>query len=204
VSKKKELKIAGAEIEHPAPVPRAEAAAQVPEGGGPPPLVAQPLRLSVDVQNPTDKPLHVWATRRHYEYNPETRVLSVYLTDDIPPPPPGIEIVSNHPRTPHTVEVNPGGSATVQVPVPSVYRRRVPGEGLGQHFVEERIEQVDRVELHIQASPEPVKYSPGEHPEEHRKRMKAQGQVVHTTVTPTEKRTEPYKEKEDPHKDKEQ
>ena len=206
MSKKKELKIASAEIERPTPVPRPEAAARVQEEGGPPPVVAEPLRLSVDVQNPTDKPLHVWATRRAYEYDPETHVLTVYLTDNVPEPPPGIEIVSNHPRTPHTVEVAPGGSATVQVQVPSVIRRRVPGEGLGMHFVEERITDVERVELHVQASTEPVTYSPGEKPAEHRQRMKAQGQVVRTTVTPTEKKAkgEPYKPKEEPHKDKEQ
>ena len=145
-----------------------------------------PLKLSLAVQNPTSQPLHVWGSWRSYEYDAESRVLTVYMTEHTPPLPPGITMISNHPRTPRQVMVPANGEATVTITVPASIRRRVPGAGLGMNFVEEPIGAVDCVEMHIQSSNEPVEPAkPGESPDLHRERLRQSGDVVRTTITPT-------------------
>jgi hypothetical protein len=184
--KQQQLKITGAEIRR--PTPSAEAKEQVEptaQAGAAPPPPPERLQLSVAVENPTDKPLHVWASRSAYEYDPATRVLSLYLTENTPEPPPGIQIISQHPRTPAQVVVPPGGQANVNIPVPNIIRRRVPGEGLGMHFVEEPIGPIDHVELHLQVASEPIPDLAKETPAEHRKRLQAHGNVIRTRITPT-------------------
>jgi hypothetical protein len=172
----KQLKIMGATIQRPAPVYEAEAARGVQEQ----------LRLAVEVENPSDKPLHVWASRRAYDYDATTHVLTLYLTEHTPELPPGITIISNHPRTPVQVEVGAKSRATLDVAVPTIIRRRVPGEGLGMSFVEEPIGPIDRVDLHIQSASERVEYLVGESPAEYRARLRTHGDVVQATITPTE------------------
>lgn len=180
---KKQLKIISAKINQQKPAPEAlKARAEAPDVLPP---VPERRELSVAVENPSDRPLHVWASRRGYDYDPATQVLTVYLTDQTPPPPPGIEMISNHPRSPRQVVVPPGSQATVNVAVPSLIRRRVPGEGLGMSFVEEPIGPIAKVDLHIQFDNEPIQSRPGESPQEHRKRLDEQGQVVRATITPT-------------------
>jgi hypothetical protein len=174
----KQLKIMGAAIQRPTPVPEAEAVRGVQEQ----------LRLAVEVENPSDEPLYVWASRRAYDYDATTHVLTLYLTEHTPELPPGIKMISDHPRTPIQVEVGANSRATMDVPVPAVIRRRVPGEGLGMSFVEEPIGQIDRVDLHIQSASEPVEYRVEESPSEHRKRLRAHGDVVQATVKPTEQK----------------
>lgn len=171
----KPLKIVGTEIRRPPPAAKAETAYGVQER----------LHLSVQVDNPTDKPLHVWSSRRAYDYDAATHVLSIYLTEHTPPLPPGIRMISDHPRTPTLVLVNAKSRGTLDVPVPLTIRRRVPGEGLGMHFVEEPIGQIDKVDLHIQYATEPLQDRPKEDPTEHHKRLQAHGQVVQATITPT-------------------
>lgn len=173
----KALKILSAQIRR--PVPAAEAKAARP--------AEQQLHLAVEVENPGDTPLYVWASRRAYDYDPSTHVLTLYLTEHTPPPPPGIQIISNHPRTPNLEVVKAKGRTTLDVPVPAFIRRRVPGKGLGMSFVEEPIGKIDRVDLHIQVSNEPVEDIENESPAEHRKRL-ALGSVVQATVSPTEKK----------------
>jgi hypothetical protein len=180
---KKQLKIISAKINQ--PTPAAEARKARPEAPAVPPPVPERMQLSVAVENPSDRPLHVWASRSAYDYDPDTQVLTVYLTEQTPPPPPGIEMISNHPRSPAQVVVPPGSQAIVNVPVPSVFRRRVPGEGLGMRFVEEPIGPIARVDLHVQYANEPIQPRAGESPEQHRKRLDEHGQVVRATITPT-------------------
>jgi hypothetical protein len=184
---KKQLKILSAKITRPT---HASASAALKPGVEAPDVVPTPvperMQLSVAVENPTDKPLHVWASRRAYDYDPATQVLTLFLTEQTPPPPPGIEMISNHPRSPAQVVVPPGSQATVNVAVPSIIRRRVQGaQGLGMQFVEEPIGPVARVDLHVQVDNEPIQYRVGESPEEHRKRLNERGQVVRATITPT-------------------
>lgn len=176
----KGLKIMSAEIRRSTPMPQAEAASGVQEG----------RHLAVEVENPSDVPLHVWASNRAYEYDPTTHVLTLYLTEHTPELPPGITIISNHPRIPMQVEVNPKGRATLDLPVPAIIRRRVPGEGRGMSFVEEPIGLIDRVELHIQSASEPIEYLGKESSAEHHERLRAHGDVVRATITPTETKEE--------------
>jgi hypothetical protein len=173
-----QLKIVGTVIQRPTAVSEAETARGVQEL----------LHLSIEVENPSDKPLHVWASRRAYDYDASSHVLSIYLTEHTPDPPPGIKMISDHPRTPVQVVVNAKSRARIKVPVPAIIRRRVPGEGLGMAFVEEPIEQIERVDLHIQYATEPIQSGDQESPAEHRKRLKAHGKVVKTTITPTERK----------------
>ena len=60
----------------------------------------EPIQLSMEVQNPGDSSLFVWTSRRAYDYDASTHVLTLYLTEQTPPLPPGIVMISNHPRTP--------------------------------------------------------------------------------------------------------
>jgi hypothetical protein len=140
----------------------------------------------VTVENPGDAPLYVWASRRHYEYDPDTKVLTLWLTEHVPPPPPGIRMISDHPRTPAQVEVGPQSRAIIDVPVPHVIRRRVPGGGgLGMSFAEERIGQIDRVDLHVQYADSPLPMPDGMDAAQHRQRLLDHGDVVHESIAPT-------------------
>jgi hypothetical protein len=169
------LQIIGTEI---LPPLRAVAAAA---GSG----TQEQMQVSVEVANPNGEPLHVWSTRRAYDYDASTRTLTLYLTEHTPPLPPGIRMISDHPVTPTLVEVAPNSRGTLEVLVPTTIRRRVPGAGLGMSFVEEPIGQIDQVDLHVQSATEPLQHHGKENPPEHRRRLLTHGDVVRATVTPT-------------------
>lgn len=180
------LKIVAASISD-TPHPQAAIARQP---VAPPPATAPAApdghrHVGVEVENPNDAPLHVWASRRHYDYDPDTKVLTLWLTEHVPPPPPGIRMISDHPRTPAQVEIGAHGRAIVDVPIPHVIRRRVPGSGgLGMSFTEERIGQIDRVDLHVQYADSPLPMPAGMDPAQHRQRLLDHGDVVHESITP--------------------
>ena len=96
-------------------------------------------------------------------------------------------MISDHPRTPVQVVVDteaaPGLTCRFRQLSGAVFR-----EGLGMSFLEEPIGQIDRVDLHVQYAGEPIALPVGESPAEHRKRLQAHGQVVRTTITPTERK----------------
>ncbi len=173
----KPVKIAGVVIRRPTPPAEAAPLAPAPQ--------REPIHLAVEVQNPNNSPLYVWASRRAYDYDPATHVLTLYLTEHTPPLPPGIVLISNHPRMPDLVQVQANGSTTLDLSVPPVIRRLVPGTGLGTSFVEEPIDQIDRVELHIQSSTQPLEDLGQVSPEEHRERLLTHGQVTQKTIKPT-------------------
>jgi hypothetical protein len=174
--KKAEMTIVGAEIRRPLLVAKAEAA------GG----VQGQRHLFVEVENPNDEQLYVWSSRRAYDYDASTRILVLYLTEHTPQLPSDIRMISDHPRTPMLVAVNGKSHGTLDVPVPATIRRRVPGAGLGMSFVEEPIGQIERVELHIQYSTEPLQDQAEESPVEHRKRLLAHGDVAQAVIEPIE------------------
>lgn len=177
---KKPLKLVGAEIRGAGPVSELKAAtvtATAPAG-------AERTHAALDVENPNDQPLHVWVSRRAYEYDAATHLLTLYLTDHFPAPPPGIRMISEHPRTPVQVEVPARGRATIKVPLPAFIRRRVPGQGRGMSFVEEPITRIDKVEFHVQYADDPLHFSTHESPADHRARLQAHGEVVRATIVP--------------------
>jgi hypothetical protein len=147
-------------------------------------LLAGHRHLAVQVENPNPFPMHVWASRRHYDYDSATHVLSIWMTDNVPEPPPGIQMVSDHPRTPEQVEVAPNGSATIQVTIPDVIRKRRPGTGLGMSFTEQPIGRIDHVELHVQYGEEPAPNLGVGDPARHRQALREHGDVVHATLAP--------------------
>jgi hypothetical protein len=169
-----ELEIRSVSVRPPEPVPEEKA-----ERG-----VQERLHVAVELKNESDKPLHVWTSRRSYDYDPATRVLTVELSDKPFTEPPGITLISKHPRVPNQVVVETGGTRTIEVPVPTTIRRRVPGEGLGMSFVEEPIADIDHVDLHVQYSDVPFQHIVEEHPEEHQRRLAEHGSVVRATVKP--------------------
>jgi hypothetical protein len=154
--------------------------ASVTEAAGGTPLR---LDLSVEVENTTDQPLHVWATRKGYNYDAATQVLSVQLAESTQELPPTIKMISNHPRIPTQVVVNAKSRTTIKVPVPATIRR--PGTGQGGAWVEEPIGQIARVDIQVQYAPEPIQYRPGENASDLRKRLREHGDVVQAVITPT-------------------
>jgi len=143
------------------------------------------LDLTVEVENPSDQPLHVWTDQRAYNYDPTTHVLSVQLAEPEDTLPPNITMLSDHPRVPTQIVVNPKGRAKINLQIPGIIRRLTPGQGAGRSFVEEPIGQVDRVDLQIQHSTEAVQYERGKSGADFRKRLRGHGEVVRATVTPT-------------------
>jgi len=170
---KKQLKITTAAVQTPEAVPAGPAAAQV------------PLRVAVEVENPSDAPMHVWSSVRAYEYDPSKKKLTLHLAQYEPQLPPEIRLLSHHPQVPNQVVLEPGARRTLDVRVPAVIRRRVPGEGVGMHFVEEAIGPVEEIEVKVQYSPEPVTASPGENPEALQKRLRETGESVQSVVRVT-------------------
>jgi hypothetical protein len=170
--RRSELAITGAGIRSPAAA--AEAAPGIRE-----------RYVSVEVENPGDAPLHVWTSRRAYDYDASTHTLTLYLTEHTPDLRPGVEMISDHPRPPMLVVVDANSHGTLNVPVPAMIRRRAPGAGLGMSLVEEPIRQVERVDLHIQNGPEPFQHIAQEGPDEYRKRLLPYGDGVEATITLT-------------------
>lgn len=146
------------------------------------------LHVSFDVENTTDAPQHVWASRRGYDYDPDTRLLTVQLAEPDIDLPPGITLISDHPRVPRQVIIEPGGRATLDVPVPTTVRRSTASQGLGSAFTEEPIEGIDQVQVTLQYADVPFQQIVEEPPAAHRRRMRAHGHVVRTTITPAEQK----------------
>jgi hypothetical protein len=169
------LRIVGVAIRPPTPVTEEEAAHNVPER----------QHLDVQVENTGSAPVHVWTGLRGYTYDSATNVLEVFLSEPGDVTPPGIELISDHPRVPPQVVVDAGGQTTIDVPVSTVIRRRVPGTGLGMSYVEEPIDDIQQVTLHVQYADVPFQAVVGESPQQLRRRMQSHGQTVDATVTPT-------------------
>jgi hypothetical protein len=169
------LRIANVAVRPPTPVTEEEAAHHVQER----------QHVDIDVENFGASPLHVWSGMRAFAFDSSTGELEIYLADPGAVVPPGIEIVSDYPRVPPQVVVAGGATTTIDVPVPTVMRRRVPGQGLGMSFVEEPIENIRQVHIHLQYADVPFQAIVGENPDERRRRLQSHGQVVEAVVTPT-------------------
>jgi hypothetical protein len=169
------LHILAARISVPSPVSEEDSARHVRER----------LHVSIELENASSVPLHVWSSRRAFAFNPAKGVLALDLAEPDRELPTGIEMISDHPRVPFQIIVEPGGTATIDVPVPTTIRRRVPGEGLGMSFVEESIENVRKLDLRIQYADVPFQQIIGESPSDMRDRLREHGTVVHKIVSIT-------------------
>lgn len=118
-----------------------------------------PIALNVAVENTSASRRYANSTPRYYAYDAATRVLTLHLEEKAPALPPGLIMISDHPRTPKQVEVAPGGKATLQALIPSVIRKPATN-GVG--WVEEPIGPVDSVDIRVQHSADPLP-AVGEH-----------------------------------------
>jgi len=149
--------------------------------------VAPPLSLVIEVQNPTDQQIFVWAKEKKYSYDSSTHTLSIQLAEPDQAIPPNIKMISDHPQTPAQVAIAAKGSAQIQVTIAPNVPRVVPGKEPGSpvNIVPDPIGQIDHVDLRVQYGTERIQYLRGEHPQAFRKRLLDYGTVVHSVITPT-------------------
>jgi hypothetical protein len=174
--KRKLLKIIGVSIKRPPP-------GEVGASGSPP-----QLNLSIEIENPNDEPLHVCSDRRAYDYDSSVGVLTLHLTEQIPDLPPGIKRISNHHRKPAQVIVAANSRAAIDLLVPEIARRAVPGGSLGMDFIEKRVEQIEQVDVRVQFSSEPMQRLVPRNPPDEPERSRANVSIVQATIKPTDAR----------------
>jgi hypothetical protein len=140
-------------------------------------------QLAIELENPTDTPLHVWLSPSAYDWKPDTGELSLHLDEPEEAVPPGITLISHHPRTPAQETVPANSRATVTIDVPPMIRRRVSGEGMGMRAVEEPVGDVRSIRFEMRYSDAPFE-SPtvDESPQQHRDRLATQGNVVNRVI----------------------
>jgi hypothetical protein len=143
------------------------------------------MNLAIEVENQGDRPLHVWTDCRARKYDASTHVLALELAELVRTLPPHIKMLSDHPRLPMQVAVNAKSRYTIKLQLPGTVRRLTPGQGLGRSFVDEPIGPIDRVEIAVQYATEPIQYQPREAPADFRKRLRAHGDIVRASITPT-------------------
>lgn len=143
------------------------------------------LNLTVEVENQGDSPLFVWADCRGRKYEAATHTLSLQLAEPVITLPPHIKIISDHPRLPIQTPVEARSLGRIKLQIPGTVRRLTPGQGLGRSFVDDPIGPIDRVEIAIQYAPEAIQYQLGEAAPDFRARLRAHGDVVRATITPT-------------------
>lgn len=146
--------------------------------------VREQLRVLIEVGNSGDVPVHVWSARQAYDFDAATGVLTLYLAEPDRALPPAIKVISDHPRVPSQIIVEPGGNATIDVPVPTSVRRRTPATGLGMSFTEEPIANIRKSTVRIQYAEVPFQHIIGESASDARERLQAHGGVVEKTVSP--------------------
>jgi hypothetical protein len=171
---KNQLKVAGVQVRHPTSEARA--------AGG----IEGWLDLSVEVENPTAAPLHVWASHSGYDYDPATKLLTVHMSQQPLVVPPGIIMLSDHPVMPDQIEVAAKSTAKIRVRFPAHIRRAAgPLEGAG--WVEVPIGEIAKVAVDVQSASTPAE-PPKAHEtgSEFRARLAAHGDVVQAQITPTE------------------
>jgi len=140
-------------------------------------------QLVIELENSTDAPLHVWSSPSAYDWEPDTGELSLHLDEPEEAVPPGITLISHHPRTPAQEAVPANSRATVTIDVPAMIRRRVSGDGLGVRAVEEPVGDVRSIRLKMRYADAPFESSTvDESPQQHRDRLSTQGNVVDRVI----------------------
>ena len=140
------------------------------------------LNVTVEVENETTTPLYAWSSERGYEYDRASKVLTLHLSEQPRVLPPGVIMISDHPRKPAQVEVPPNSRISVTVQVPAFVRRAAEG---GTGWVEEPIGEIVRVDVDLQYGTAPIENArPHETSEQFRLRMRESGDVVQAKLTP--------------------
>jgi hypothetical protein len=109
------------------------------------------MHVELRVRNTTNAPLHVWTSRRAFDYDAASKKLVLYLADAprVGAENPDFVPISQHPRKPKQVAVSGGEEQTITVPVPTVVRVLEQSGGLGLNLVERPIGEIRQVEAHI-------------------------------------------------------
>lgn len=135
------------------------------------------LEISVAIENKTSAPRFAWSTVRRVAYDKASKVLTVHLEETAPVLPPGLIMLSDHPRTPQQTEIAPGAMATLKVAIPAFIRRAAPD---GNGWVEDPIGQINHIDVRLQHSTEAIEaVKPHETGEEFRARA-LRGSVIST------------------------
>ena len=143
------------------------------------------LDLAVEVENLGHQPLHVWSSQRGYAYDAASGVLTVHLAEVPLTPPPGIKMISDHPRLPAQVEVAANTRVKLRVRFPAAIRRPAGDQGQSG-WRDDPIGDIKRVDVDVQYATAPVEQvTAHETSADFRKRMLAHGHVVRATITPT-------------------
>jgi hypothetical protein len=142
--------------------------------------VEQRFQVAIRVRNNTSAPLHVWASRRAFDYDPTTKKLILHLSDAprADQKNPDIEPISRHPRTPRQVAVAAGEEQTIVVPVPTVVRRLEPSSGLGLRIIETPIDSIRDVECQISYATTPYELRSSVNPEQTERELEEWGSVT--------------------------
>ena len=114
------------------------------------PDVTPRMHIQLDVENTSDAPVSVWTSRRAYDYEPDDGVLSLRIAEPSDPSPDDIVVVSDHPRVADHDLIAPKQQTTINVSVPTTVRRRIAGTGLGMHYTEQPIGDVNKIDVHLQ------------------------------------------------------
>jgi hypothetical protein len=144
------------------------------------------LDLAVEVENNTSSARFAWASPRDYDYDPASKVLTVRLAEKPLQLPPGIIMISDHPRVPLQIKVPANGRAQIQVNIPAFIRRPAPEGG----WFEDPIGEIDRVEVEVQHARQPVEpVKPHETGAQVRARLREKGEVTRATIATRPRRS---------------
>jgi hypothetical protein len=138
----------------------------------------QRLDLAMEVRNDSKKTMHVIASLRALDYDPDTRTLFVGLSE--PELKEGLR-PSNF-VMPHTTVIRPGKSATLEVSVPLVIRKIVPSNQLGIGVETLDISDVQNVKSEIAYAPEPFYPRRSESAETMSRELRSWGEKVQKTI----------------------
>jgi hypothetical protein len=140
------------------------------------------LNVIVEVENQTTAPLYAWSSERGYDYDAASKVLTLHLSEQPRVLPPGIILISDHPRAPAQVEVAPNSRTSIRVQLPAVVRRAAAG---GTGWVEEPIGEIAQIDVDLQYGTAPIESArPHETSAQFRSRMREHGDVARATLTP--------------------
>ncbi len=155
---------------------------------------ADAVTLAVRLANDTGAAVHVWATPRYLSY---TDGLLTLRLAEAEPPPPGIEIISHHPRVPDQIVIPVGAVAALKVRVPRTLHSTVLDRpGLGGTVASQDLGAVSDLDVTIAYAPTPFQPTTDQGPDEFIEALRSHGAVVSARV-PVEPRSQEPRESQE-------
>jgi hypothetical protein len=143
------------------------------------------IELAIEVQNVGDKPVHVWVSRRHYDYDATTQVLTLRLAEIYEQPPPHVTVLSDHARSPVQIEIGANSRVKLLQRIPATVRHIGPGSTPETALVDDPIGPIRQVNLILQYSAQPIRSRSGTSPVDFREQMRTSSNVLRAQITPT-------------------